>query len=826
MRDKKFTLTADHLYNTYIVGYDNIGKFIHEVSLAVDKNEILEDDHEKKSLESSKLRLLIGASIVSDIRKAVKEETGYECSAGIAHNKILAKLVCGMNKPNKQTVLPIESTPRLFENLDIHKIKSMGGKIGEEVCKTLNVKFMAELLPFPESDLQQHFGPRIGTFLYLMARGIDLEKVERKVMSKSIAVSKNFRGKSEIMNINSLKYWLKELSKELKERLDKDHEETNRLAKQMIVQYTQCVNKKDVSSSRTVQLNGKSVNSFTSDEIGDEAFKTIEKNTSQLVRVAGTCILANNFKHLGISAGKLEDASSVQSSKSVQDFLKNHSKATKSENSTSENENDVFARFEYMPTKPQIMPSKSDNIPPKTKQKRKGSVKASKSDSSVNKSLTEITNLNASEPSCSPKPLDSSLKSTIKFTAENSIRGERTLNHWVKQLFAELSGKVLNGKKNPSLIKIKWTQLKNDESKSFSDEVPMNIFSNGIKADFFANLIKDAAMQLAEDSKNFDPINFIEIEAADLSEECDVRWKLCEDEMEENEIKTEEDETIFKEEENDENLTEIMQDYTPTNDFSEESFHPETMLDVELKVDGEEEEEDDILNLERSFLGLSPARPKISDIPADTPPKSDPPNPTLISPPNNADLQAAGPSYQNSYVELQNPPNVSSMMDVLNPLEECLECGKMIRKLDMITHIDGHIAMKISQAQREEFRAEQKRKLLQKVGNDKSAKNVQKPKAVSNSSTNKLPSIERFARKDSQNDTSMDNSIFCDKCNQLIQIDSFQMHQDYHYAQKLRMEQMAIRTNSNSGTKRKRPNVSSIKKDVKSAKSLKDYFKE
>lgn len=31
---------------------------------------------------------------------------GYRCSGGIAHNKILAKLVCGMNKPNKQTVLP------------------------------------------------------------------------------------------------------------------------------------------------------------------------------------------------------------------------------------------------------------------------------------------------------------------------------------------------------------------------------------------------------------------------------------------------------------------------------------------------------------------------------------------------------------------------------------------------------------------------------------------------------------------------------------------------------------------------------------------------
>lgn len=39
---------------------------------------------------------------------------GFECSAGIAHNKILAKLVCGMNKPNKQTVLPVKNVSLLF----------------------------------------------------------------------------------------------------------------------------------------------------------------------------------------------------------------------------------------------------------------------------------------------------------------------------------------------------------------------------------------------------------------------------------------------------------------------------------------------------------------------------------------------------------------------------------------------------------------------------------------------------------------------------------------------------------------------------------------
>lgn len=72
-------------------------------------------EEDRKAYKKSDIRLLIAASIVTEIRNAVKEKTGYECSAGIAHNKILAKLVCGINKPNKQTVLPLKHIPELFK---------------------------------------------------------------------------------------------------------------------------------------------------------------------------------------------------------------------------------------------------------------------------------------------------------------------------------------------------------------------------------------------------------------------------------------------------------------------------------------------------------------------------------------------------------------------------------------------------------------------------------------------------------------------------------------------------------------------------------------
>jgi len=44
------------------------------------------------------LLLAVGALITAELRASVSEQLGYSCSAGIAHNKIVAKLCCGLHK--------------------------------------------------------------------------------------------------------------------------------------------------------------------------------------------------------------------------------------------------------------------------------------------------------------------------------------------------------------------------------------------------------------------------------------------------------------------------------------------------------------------------------------------------------------------------------------------------------------------------------------------------------------------------------------------------------------------------------------------------------
>lgn len=87
---------------------------------------------------------------------------GYKCSAGIAHNKILAKLVCGLHKPNKQTILPQSGIADLYKDLPIRKIQSLGGKLGETIARELQISYMGDLINFSEKQLIKKFDEKTG----------------------------------------------------------------------------------------------------------------------------------------------------------------------------------------------------------------------------------------------------------------------------------------------------------------------------------------------------------------------------------------------------------------------------------------------------------------------------------------------------------------------------------------------------------------------------------------------------------------------------------------------------------------------------------------
>ncbi|KAG6448685.1 DNA polymerase eta [Manduca sexta] len=308
------TITASIIPNTYALGYDCVEEFLADVHTC--GAESIDFDYEHAQ------HLLIGAVIVSEIRAAVYNETGYRCSAGIAHNKILAKLVCGMNKPNKQTILPKHSINILYNTLSLKKVKHLGGKFGDIVCDTLKIKTMAELQRFTERELQAKFEEKNGTWLYNIARGTDLEPVQARFNPKSIGCCKQLRGKSAVNDLDSLKKWLRDLGDEIEDRLEKDALENNRTPKQMVVSYSvQLLDGRDTSSSRS--YNFVSEDELCGELLSNKALELLLESSEGCKPKDGEANrkLKAPIKFLGISVGKFEDNCDAKKTKKIKDYF-------------------------------------------------------------------------------------------------------------------------------------------------------------------------------------------------------------------------------------------------------------------------------------------------------------------------------------------------------------------------------------------------------------------------------------------------------------------------------------------------------------------------
>ncbi|KAG0553321.1 hypothetical protein KC19_12G002200 [Ceratodon purpureus] len=179
--------------------------------------------------------LACGAIIVAELREAVLAETQFTCSAGIGHNKMLAKLTSGMHKPAQQTVIPASYVSTLLASLPLKKIGGLGGKLGKSLQEDLGVKTPGELLPFSQLKLQELYGANTGAWLWHIARGKNGDEVQGRVLTKSHSCSRAFPGPKALTSMTSVMHWLGELSDRLQEQLDLDLEMHNRKAKLLVL---------------------------------------------------------------------------------------------------------------------------------------------------------------------------------------------------------------------------------------------------------------------------------------------------------------------------------------------------------------------------------------------------------------------------------------------------------------------------------------------------------------------------------------------------------------------------------------------------------------
>ncbi|CAE6384978.1 unnamed protein product [Rhizoctonia solani] len=156
--------------------------------------------------------LSIAAELMRDIRQATFEKLGYTLSAGIARNKMLAKLSASYRKPMAQSVLRNAAIPGYLGPMPFQKIRFLGGKLGDAIATQFGATTVSELREIELEDMQRRCGEE-SIWVWNVLRGIDYSEVKERTSLKSMMASKNVR--PGITTTEQARHWLAVLSAEL-----------------------------------------------------------------------------------------------------------------------------------------------------------------------------------------------------------------------------------------------------------------------------------------------------------------------------------------------------------------------------------------------------------------------------------------------------------------------------------------------------------------------------------------------------------------------------------------------------------------------------------
>lgn len=134
---------------------------------------------------------LSGWDIATEIRQTIRKELRLPSSAGIAPNKLLAKIASDWNKPNGQFEIKPEDVGAFMLELPVRRLHGVGPKMAQRLerkhirtCGDLQQVSLAQLIRAYQSW---------GANLYQLCRGIDDRAVEPNRARKSCSTETTFR---------------------------------------------------------------------------------------------------------------------------------------------------------------------------------------------------------------------------------------------------------------------------------------------------------------------------------------------------------------------------------------------------------------------------------------------------------------------------------------------------------------------------------------------------------------------------------------------------------------------------------------------------------
>ena len=158
---------------------------------------------------------LYAVQIARLIQGEVYQETGLTGSAGIAPNKLLAKIASDIRKPNGLTVVLPAQALLFMKELPLWKIPGIGPVTAKRLSAA-GFEKCCDLWPFSLEEIKEKVG-NIGDWLYHRARGIDERPVTTNWVRKSLGQEETFS--TDLLSIEVLRAHILSLSSEVAKSL-------------------------------------------------------------------------------------------------------------------------------------------------------------------------------------------------------------------------------------------------------------------------------------------------------------------------------------------------------------------------------------------------------------------------------------------------------------------------------------------------------------------------------------------------------------------------------------------------------------------------------
>lgn len=158
-------------------------------------------------------------AVAREIRVQIREETSLAASAGIATNKMLAKIASDLNKPNGQCEIREADIPAFMYNLPVGRLWGVGPKFRERLA-SMGIQTCGDLQQIDRVELARRFG-RWGVELWNLCRGIDHREVVSNRIRKSLSCETTFP--ENLSDIGALTNHLREMVDEIADDASTNH---------------------------------------------------------------------------------------------------------------------------------------------------------------------------------------------------------------------------------------------------------------------------------------------------------------------------------------------------------------------------------------------------------------------------------------------------------------------------------------------------------------------------------------------------------------------------------------------------------------------------